>query len=504
MILTTTGTSPTVTISGLLDINNNDLVLTHPQTINLLDFYDDEDIAGVSASIQVAIAAGTITATTQGLVPITDATAVTTTISDLDDVAFSGDYADLAGLPTLGTAAAADSTDFATSAQGALADSAIQSGDNVSELVNDSGFIDAAGAPVQSVNGNIGTVVLDSDAVSEGGSNLYFTNTRVAAAPATVANTAKVSADGSVGTHSDVDLTGILSGDILSWDGSSFGPVSTSNGYTIFPIWAEEGGALSNNNRQWSFGNGAVGNINIVIPIDCEMFAVSFDAETGSGTVSIDIMRDDVSAFTTKAFAALKDFETLASPLALTAGQCLGFRTNTETAAHNDARVCAWLRVRSSPAATSILNDLLDVSAGAPSVGNVLGWNGSNWAPTSVGSGAQVIVNDFTTFSTTISGGTFVNLGSVSITLASAGWVYGIATMTAVRSTGTNAVSQFRVQINGNNGTTMLDTLSTFNDTVVAQHRVLLAAGTYTVIAQGIGDTGATVSGNLYAVGIES
>jgi hypothetical protein len=47
--------------------------------------------------------------------------------ADLATVATTGDYADLSGKPTLGTAAATDATDYATAAQGALADSAIQS-----------------------------------------------------------------------------------------------------------------------------------------------------------------------------------------------------------------------------------------------------------------------------------------------------------------------------------------------------------------------------------------
>jgi len=45
---------------------------------------------------------------------------------DLATVATSGAYSDLSGLPTLGTAAAQDSTAFATSAQGTLADTAVQ------------------------------------------------------------------------------------------------------------------------------------------------------------------------------------------------------------------------------------------------------------------------------------------------------------------------------------------------------------------------------------------
>lgn len=50
--------------------------------------------------------------------------------------------------------------DYATAAQGLLADSAIQPGDNISELVNDAAYITAPEAPVQSVAGRTGDVVL--------------------------------------------------------------------------------------------------------------------------------------------------------------------------------------------------------------------------------------------------------------------------------------------------------------------------------------------------------
>jgi len=49
-------------------------------------------------------------------------------------------------------------SDYATSAQGLLADTAIQSGDNISELFNDSGYITSA--PVDSVAGKTGAVTL--------------------------------------------------------------------------------------------------------------------------------------------------------------------------------------------------------------------------------------------------------------------------------------------------------------------------------------------------------
>ena len=55
----------------------------------------------------------------------------------------------------------------ATTAQGALADSATQPGDNVSTLTNDAGYITSASVPVDSVNGQTGTVVLDADDISD-------------------------------------------------------------------------------------------------------------------------------------------------------------------------------------------------------------------------------------------------------------------------------------------------------------------------------------------------
>lgn len=61
----------------------------------------------------------------------------------LATVATSGSYDDLTGTPTLGTAAAADTGDFATAAQGALADTAVQpaaiadfvTGDGITDIV---------------------------------------------------------------------------------------------------------------------------------------------------------------------------------------------------------------------------------------------------------------------------------------------------------------------------------------------------------------------------------
>lgn len=56
---------------------------------------------------------------------------------------------------------------FATQAELDLANSALQNWDNVSELTNDVNYIDAAGAPVQSVNWKSWTVSLNIDDLSD-------------------------------------------------------------------------------------------------------------------------------------------------------------------------------------------------------------------------------------------------------------------------------------------------------------------------------------------------
>lgn len=75
----------------------------------------------------------------------------------------AADYTPTSGF---GSAAFQPSSAFATAAQGALANTALQPGDNVSELLNDAAYVDASGAsaaaPVQSVNGETGAVSLDA------------------------------------------------------------------------------------------------------------------------------------------------------------------------------------------------------------------------------------------------------------------------------------------------------------------------------------------------------
>jgi len=66
--------------------------------------------------------------------------------ADLATVATTGAYSDLSGKPTLGTAAATASTDYATAAQGTLADTAVQPAAIAKMVVSDTTGITGADA----------------------------------------------------------------------------------------------------------------------------------------------------------------------------------------------------------------------------------------------------------------------------------------------------------------------------------------------------------------------
>lgn len=284
-------------------------------------------------------------------------------------------------------------------------------------------------------------------------------------------NTAKISADGSIDTHSDVDTSTAppVVGSQLEWNGINWVPQTIDNGFTIFPIWAEEGGNLSNNNAQWSFGNGATGFIGIPLAINCELFAISLNADNPGTSVSVNIQRDGATIATPN-FTANNQVIAL-TPVQYTQGQLLSFQTNTVNGIWNDVRVCAWFRVKSTalfptPDRSVVNNSGLTFTSG---------------------------------FFATIPG------MSTTVTINDTGTVDGTFTYSALRAGEINANAQFRVVINGNNGQTFFDTLSTFNDTGAVGHSVSsLPAGTYTVLVQAAVDQPINIAAcQLSAVGVE-
>jgi hypothetical protein len=122
------------------------------------------------------------------------------------------------------TAQAGDySAFYATTAQGALADSSVQPGDDVSDLNNDANYV-SSGANVS---------VFANDAG-------YITLAQVPAAPVTsvFGRTGIVTAqegDYSIGQMSDVNTTGVAVGQILEWNGTNFVPGNKgTSGSTTF------------------------------------------------------------------------------------------------------------------------------------------------------------------------------------------------------------------------------------------------------------------------------
>ena len=119
-------------------------------------------------------------------------------------------------------------------------------------------------------------------------------------------------------------------------------------------MWAEEAGALSNSNTQYSFGNGATGNIGIPLKDDWLLHGVSFQADGASagGTVSIEVMdfATGVNVIANAVFATSQtnNYSGIVSlaDIPVPEGSVLGFRTNIETGAFTDARAVAWLRRR--------------------------------------------------------------------------------------------------------------------------------------------------------------
>jgi hypothetical protein len=116
-------------------------------TANLADFLEGELLYAKDEDKLYMVEGGALVAmgADLGTASIGDLNDVTLTSAAVGEVLrYNGsawvdaqlDYSDLSGTPTLGSAAASDTTDFATAAQGALADSAVQPTDSIDALAD--------------------------------------------------------------------------------------------------------------------------------------------------------------------------------------------------------------------------------------------------------------------------------------------------------------------------------------------------------------------------------
>ena len=113
----------------------------------------------------------------------------------------------------------------------------------------------------------------------------------------------------------------------------------------LFPIWAEESGAMANNAFEWSWGNGAVGtDIGVPVSQRCQLVSATFNADAFGTSISVNINRNNTSV-ELPLFEGQNDLVNFTNPVVFEAGDLVSFRTGVVTGSYTDSRVCAWFRV---------------------------------------------------------------------------------------------------------------------------------------------------------------
>lgn len=119
-----------------------------------------------------------------------------------------------------------------------------------------------------------------------------------------------------------------------------------------YPIWAEENGPLATATFEWAYGNGAdtPSNRGIVIfvpsGLSAEVVGMSLSINGGTAQVEINLNGTNQGASANIAIdSGNKTTKVLSTPLSLSNGDVLNFRTQAATGSSGPCHVCAWVRM---------------------------------------------------------------------------------------------------------------------------------------------------------------
>lgn len=122
----------------------------------------------------------------------------------------------------------------------------------------------------------------------------------------------------------------------------------------MYPIWAEENSSLGNNTYEWAFGNGANtpsnNGIAIYVPTGWQAHIVAMSATTnnaaGSSVIEANINGTLQGALCNVTLAGRSATNDSFTPVALSNGDRLTFRTTTAGTNTSPNTVCAWIRMQ--------------------------------------------------------------------------------------------------------------------------------------------------------------
>ena len=250
----------------------------------------------------------------------------------LATVATSGSYTDLSDLPTLGTAAATDATDYATAAQGSLADSSVQPGE-LATIATSGNYSDLSGVPAS------------------------FTP--------------------SAHTHNIADVSGLQTALDEKAAAASLATVATSGSYTDLSDLPTLGTAAATDASDYA--TAAQGSLADTATQPGDLATV---ATSGSYSDLSGLPTEFAPSAHTHTAAEITDFGTAAAAAAplQSINSLTGTLTITGSGGTTVTESGSTITVAST-APPTVLADLTDVSTATPSTGQVLKWTGSAWAP---------------------------------------------------------------------------------------------------------------------------